>query len=56
MYGFNVNVSGPAGKLAQANGITIERHNVIYKMFDSIREQLTAKLPPAEQEEIIGQW
>lgn len=55
IYGFNVECVGSAQAVAKSTNVDIERHNVIYKLLDNIRDRLTKKLPLIDREEIVGQ-
>ena len=41
-------------KSGMPKNIRIKHHNIIYKMFDDLKEELQKRLEPVEQEEIIG--
>ncbi|XP_074644008.1 uncharacterized protein LOC141900831 [Tubulanus polymorphus] len=55
VYGFNVKVSDVIKKFAEENGVKILLHNVIYRLVDDLRVQLTARLPPVQIEEKVGE-
>ena len=40
--------------LALKEGVTISEHTVIYHLIDHLKEQISAKLPLKEEEEILG--
>ena len=52
VYAFNVGINKAAWKLR--GKVPIKSHNVIYKMFDDIIEELSSRLPPLQIEEIEG--
>jgi len=54
VYGFNVRVLAAAGKAAAAQDVQIRQHNVIYKMIDDIKLELSERLPKQQVEEVIG--
>lgn len=54
IFAFNVKSTPKAADLARENKILVRHHNVIYRMFDDLKEQLTARLPPVTVEEVIG--
>lgn len=39
---------------AQKEGVTISEHKVIYHLIDHLKEQISARLPLKEEEEILG--
>ena len=39
---------------AETHGVEIRAHNVIYKMFDDLKEEMTERLPPKIEEDILG--
>lgn len=55
VYGFNVQVPSKVAQLAKSKGVIIKSHNVIYKLIDDIKKQLTERLPPLQVEETIGE-
>jgi translation initiation factor IF-2 len=40
--------------LARQRGVTIKNHNVIYKLVDDIKEEITKRLPTKQVEESLG--
>ena len=54
VYGFNVDCPETVKKLARSKGVSVRAHNIIYKLMDDIREELTSRLPPKVVEEVIG--
>ncbi|KAK2190842.1 hypothetical protein NP493_66g01012 [Ridgeia piscesae] len=53
VYGFNVDCPETVKKLARSKGVSVRAHNIIYKLMDDIREELTSRLPPKVVEEVI---
>ncbi|XP_030590069.1 translation initiation factor IF-2, mitochondrial [Archocentrus centrarchus] len=55
IYGFNVKASRSIEQLAARNGVPLRLHNVIYKLVDQLKEELSGKLPPLVSENTIGE-
>lgn len=45
IYGFNVEPTSVAKRLAEKGGIVIETYNIIYKLVEALKERLSALLP-----------
>ncbi|KAI0223177.1 Translation initiation factor IF-2, mitochondrial [Lamellibrachia satsuma] len=55
VYGFNVDCPETVRKLARSKKVSLRAHNIIYKLMDDIREELTSRLPPKIVEEVVGE-
>lgn len=55
IYGFNVAASKSVQQLAAQRGIPLRLHNIIYKLIDELKEELSSKLPQLVSENIIGE-
>ncbi|XP_027844790.2 translation initiation factor IF-2, mitochondrial [Aphis gossypii] len=55
IYAFNVGSLRDAEENARQNGITIKKHNIIYKLVDDIKEEMNNCLPPVEVEDVQGE-
>lgn len=55
IYAFNVECPGRIKEKAIAANVTIKHHNVIYKLVDDIKAELSQRLPPKEVEEVLGE-
>uniref|UniRef100_UPI0037E8E446 translation initiation factor IF-2, mitochondrial n=1 Tax=Semicossyphus pulcher TaxID=241346 RepID=UPI0037E8E446 len=55
IYGFNVGASKPIQQLAARRGVPLRLHNIIYKLIDELKEELSSKLPPLVSENVIGE-
>lgn len=55
IYTFNVDVPKDIRAQAQKEGVTISEHKVIYHLIDHLKEQISARLPLKEEEEILGE-
>ena len=54
MYGFNVSVPSEVKAAAEQRNVPIRNYNVIYRLIEDLRKELTARLPPVEEEELQG--
>lgn len=54
IYGFNVEASRSVQQLAAKHGVPLHLHAVIYKLIDTLKEELSAKLPPLTSETLLG--
>ncbi len=54
VYCFNVDVTKSVQQSAEAKGIELHFHNIIYKLFDDIKEELTKRLPTITVDEVVG--
>ena len=43
-------------KLARSQNVPVRLHNVIYKLFDELKDYLSSKLPDLTKEEIVGKF
>ncbi|XP_065565692.1 translation initiation factor IF-2, mitochondrial-like isoform X3 [Artemia franciscana] len=55
IYAFNVTVPTSVSSTAASSNVQIRLHNVIYKMFDDLKEEINSKMPPKDEEQILGQ-
>ncbi|XP_056315387.1 translation initiation factor IF-2, mitochondrial [Danio aesculapii] len=55
IYGFNVSAHKSIQQLAEKKGISLRMHRVIYKLLDELKEDLSSKLPPTTEENILGE-
>lgn len=55
IYSFHVETPSKIGALAKQNGVSIRYFNVIYKLIDNLKEEISSKLPPTQVEEILGE-
>ncbi|KAL2086664.1 hypothetical protein ACEWY4_017723 [Coilia grayii] len=55
IYGFNVGASKPVEQMATKKSVPVKLHKVIYKLIDDLKEELSSKLPPAIEENVIGE-
>lgn len=55
IYGFNVAASRSIQQLAAKRGVPLRLHNVIYKLMDELKDELSSKLPPLLSENVLGE-
>ncbi|XP_046971293.1 translation initiation factor IF-2, mitochondrial [Vanessa cardui] len=55
IYAFNVECPPSVAGDARAAGVQVTHHNVIYKLVDAVRDQISARLPRSQQEEPLGE-
>ncbi|XP_037620161.1 translation initiation factor IF-2, mitochondrial isoform X2 [Sebastes umbrosus] len=55
IYGFNVAASKSIQQLAAKRDVPLRLHNIIYKLVDELKDELSSKLPPLISENIIGE-
>ena len=54
VYAFNIPVNREIKTEANSKSVPIIECNVIYKLIDTLKEELSKKMPPRETEDIIG--
>ena len=54
IYCFNVQVPDKVKELAELHKILIHSHNVIYKLVDDLKKEISSQLPLKDIEEILG--
>ncbi|TTI30680.1 Translation initiation factor IF-2, mitochondrial [Bagarius yarrelli] len=55
IYGFNVGANKSIQQMAAKKGISLKMHHVIYHLIDDLKKELSSKLPPATEENIVGE-
>nr|XP_055070099.1 translation initiation factor IF-2, mitochondrial [Misgurnus anguillicaudatus] len=55
IYGFNVSANKSVQQMAAKKGIPLRFHKIIYKLIDELKEDLSSKLSPVKEENIIGE-
>uniref|UniRef100_A0A9J7X9F2 Translation initiation factor IF-2, mitochondrial n=1 Tax=Cyprinus carpio carpio TaxID=630221 RepID=A0A9J7X9F2_CYPCA len=55
IYGFNVAANKSVQQMAAKKGIPLRLHRVIYKLIDDLKDELSSKLTPSTEENIIGE-
>lgn len=54
VYGFNVNATSVANRMAQASKVTIKTFTIIYELVEDIRRQMSDLLPPEIKRTDLG--
>ena len=54
IYTFNVATERPTHELAETLGVRIVSTNIIYRLVEQLKEEITAQLPPLPKEVIVG--
>ncbi|XP_063538875.1 translation initiation factor IF-2, mitochondrial [Cydia strobilella] len=55
IYAFNVDCPTPLVVEAKNKNIGLKKHNIIYKLVDDVKDELSARIPKRQEEEIIGE-
>lgn len=54
IYAFNVECPPSLAVEAKNKAVSVKRHNVIYKLIDDLKEEITSKIPVRQEEEVLG--
>jgi translation initiation factor IF-2 len=54
IYCFNVEIPDKVEELAKSNKVSVRSHNVIYKLMDDLKKEISSQLPLRNVEEILG--
>lgn len=55
VYGFSVKANETIKKMAAKKGIKIKLHNIIYKLIEDLKDELSSRLPPSMVENTVGE-
>ncbi|KPJ17703.1 Translation initiation factor IF-2, mitochondrial, partial [Papilio machaon] len=55
IYAFNVECPTTVSAEARRCAVTVISHNVIYRLVDDIKQQISSRIPKRQEEEIIGE-
>jgi len=55
IYAFNVPINANVRQLAKGQKVAVREHNIIYRLFEDLRQEMEKRLPPTEVEEVIGE-
>ncbi|XP_042750666.1 translation initiation factor IF-2, mitochondrial isoform X2 [Lagopus leucura] len=55
VYGFSVKANETIKKMAAKKGVKIKLHNIIYKLIEDLKDELSSRLPPSVVENTIGE-
>jgi translation initiation factor IF-2 len=56
IYAFNVDCPLSLVAEAKKKNIAIKKHNIIYKLVDDVKEEITLRIPKRQEEEIVGKY
>lgn len=54
IYNFNVGVLTEAAQIAAEKNISIRPFNIIYRLLEDVKAELNSRVPPKDEEEVIG--
>ncbi|XP_052756444.1 translation initiation factor IF-2, mitochondrial [Galleria mellonella] len=55
VYAFNVECPSSLTVEAKKKNIAIKKYNIIYKLVDDVKEEITARIPKRQEEEVLGE-
>lgn len=55
VFGFNVKTSKKMQSFAKQLGVSVKQHNIIYKLLEDIKDELSNRLPPIQEETVNGE-
>ncbi|XP_037971328.2 translation initiation factor IF-2, mitochondrial [Plutella xylostella] len=55
IYAFNVDCPPAVTVEAKKSNIAIKHHNIIYKLIDDIKDEISMKIPKKQEEEFVGE-
>ena len=55
VYAFNTKIAPSVRQLAKSKNVPIKEHNIIYRIIDDMKEEISRRLPTIENEEVIGE-
>ncbi|EDO39327.1 predicted protein, partial [Nematostella vectensis] len=55
VFGFNVRAPKDVQLLAHQMGVKIKTHRVIYKLLTDLKDELSSRLPPAQEDVVVGE-
>lgn len=56
IYGFNISVPSKVEQLAMSKNVPIKFHNIIYKLVDDLKLEISSKLPKKNVEQVLGNF
>jgi len=54
IYCFNIQVPDRVKELAESHKISVRSHNVIYKLVDDLKKEISSRLPLKDVEDVLG--
>ncbi|XP_059058284.1 translation initiation factor IF-2, mitochondrial-like, partial [Achroia grisella] len=55
IYAFNVDCPPPLAVTAKKKDIAVKKYNIIYKLVDDVKEEISARIPKRQEEESLGE-
>ncbi|KAM3958857.1 mitochondrial translation initiation factor 2 [Aphomia sociella] len=55
VYAFNVDCPPPLVVDAKKKNIPVKKYNIIYKLVDDVKEEISVRIPKRQEEEIVGE-
>lgn len=55
IYAFNVECPPPLAVEAKKKDIPIKKHNIIYRLVEDVKDEISTRIPTRQEEEIIGE-
>lgn len=55
MYLFNVEAAPPLQLAAKRRRVPLKAHRVVYHLVADLRDELSARMPPVQEEELLGE-
>lgn len=55
IYAFNVECAPALNVQAKTKGISLKKYNVIYKLIDDVKAEISSRIPIRKEEEVIGE-
>lgn len=52
---FNVECAPELAREAARRGVAVRRHDVVYRLVDDLKDELSARIPLAREEELLGE-
>lgn len=52
---FNVDCAPELAAEARRRGVALRRHRVVYRLAQDVRDELSARVPPRQEEEVLGE-
>ncbi|KAJ0173839.1 hypothetical protein K1T71_010988 [Dendrolimus kikuchii] len=55
IYAFNVECPPPLAVEAKKKNIAIKKHNIIYRLVDDVKDEISSRIPKRQEEELLGE-
>lgn len=53
---FNADCAPELAQDAKRRGVPVKRHNVIYKLVEDVKDEISARIPLDQEEEVLGRY